>query len=564
MLFQRLAFPENLSLKHIAASIPFRIFLYLPVKFLYKNDHLHAFCLVIMLGSLLFSFGCKDNGPGPDPPAGPPQILEVTAEPDPVPVEDTTIFTCIIDDSLNEAYNFSWQLSQSDGSIQDTVTDTHMYHWAAPADTGTYAHSVSVVQEELTDPPTRSFSVTVMTEGPEPPPNPQITGINISPNPVMSGDTTTFRCQLADSLDPRYQYTWKLQQPNGPTEEHVSNSNTYKWGAPSAAGDYQHSVTVTDTGGQASPASRSFSVTVESIDPSDTTISGKLVFSAKDAQGAYQIFTMNANGTGMQQLTDWEEDAMYPDWHPEGDQIIFSSFKQGISDGPALWIMDADGSNKHLLYDPEPDNIHVPPLVGNNPRWSPDGTKVVYDVCLNCAIVTNYDIFVFDTTSRESTQLTDDLASDRLPAWSPDGNRIAFQSNRDYVNATDDRWRKDIYAINLAGSGVERLTTTGNAIKPSWSPSGQLIAYEWNIRGNEVFLYDMSNESITKVETGMEFSANPIWNNTGTSLLVAGRQTSSSAPELRFVYTKYSQFKVIKVIPLNSMNNAKNFDWYEE
>ena len=78
-------------------------------------------------------------------------------------------------------------------------------------------------------------------------------------------------------------------------------------------------------------------------------------------------------------------------------------------------------------------------------------------------------------------------AYDTFPAWSPDGQRIAFVSDRDHGSG-------EIYVMNADGSGVVRLTTNASAERfPSWSPDGTKIAFA---RGPQIFTMnaDGSNE----------------------------------------------------------------------
>jgi len=290
-------------------------------------------------------------------------------------------------------------------------------------------------------------------------------------------------------------------------------------------------------------------------------IPGKIVFSAKDEAGTSQIFTMKANGSDVKQLTHFEvsEGAYQPSWSPDGQQILFSSFKSGSSIGPALWVIDADGSNPHLLYKVEGSSRA---LEGNHARWSPDGTKVAFDLCLNCQIRTNNDIYLFDTQSKQVTQLTQDSASDTNPAWSPDGQRIAFASDRDYVDADTLRFRKDLYLIDAAGSNLQRLTGTGNVTAPRWSPNGKIIAFEWNIQGNEVFIYDLAGRQIQKIETGFQFAGNPLWNKDGNQLLIFGRVTEQSKPEARLINIESGSVKIIHKITLDKI--GRNYDWYND
>src|SRR5690606_30395331 len=82
----------------------------------------------------------------------------------------------------------------------------------------------------------------------------------------------------------------------------------------------------------------------------------------------------------------------------------------------------------------------------------------------------NPEIFIINPDGSNVTQLTNSLASDRYPVWSPDGTRIAFMSDRD--------GNDEIYVMNADGSNVIRLTNN-NAYDgmPAWSPDGSQIAF---------------------------------------------------------------------------------------
>ena len=162
-------------------------------------------------------------------------------------------------------------------------------------------------------------------------------------------------------------------------------------------------------------------------------------------------------------------------------------------------------------------------------------------------------------------RLTRNPASDEAPSWSPDGKKIVFSSDRDYYTADTMRWRRDLYMVNADGTGLQRLTKTGNATQPEWSPDGTRIAYEWNIYGNKVFLYKFEAGQIIRLETGLEFAGNPLWNKQGNQLLVGGRETDSSQPEVRWISIENDSTRVLKTVSFNS-----NFvpvgpvDWYSD
>jgi Tol biopolymer transport system component len=82
----------------------------------------------------------------------------------------------------------------------------------------------------------------------------------------------------------------------------------------------------------------------------------------------------------------------------------------------------------------------------------------------------NYEIFTMKADGSEVTNLTNNLATDSSPSWSPDGTRIAFTSDRSGDT--------DIYVMNADGSSLSRLTDDrGYEDYFSWSPDGQRIVY---------------------------------------------------------------------------------------
>ena len=85
-------------------------------------------------------------------------------------------------------------------------------------------------------------------------------------------------------------------------------------------------------------------------------------------------------------------------------------------------------------------------------------------------------------------RLTDNDASDVTPAWSPDGRRIAFASERD--------GNLEIYVMNADGSGVTRLTYNGaNDLFPDWSPDGRRIAFHSNRDGRmDIYVMNTAGE----------------------------------------------------------------------
>lgn len=189
---------------------------------------------------------------------------------------------------------------------------------------------------------------------------------------------------------------------------------------------------------------------------------GRLVF-VRSGNGLRDIYTIDAHRTNLQQLTlsfaldDW------PAWSPDTFKILFQSDR--IPDTTFLakfqiYVMNSDGSSVGKLTSVDTADSY-------QAAWSPDGTKIAFGSNRDG----NGEVYVMDPNGANVVRLTTNAAEDGQPAWKPDGTKIAFVSNRD-GNA-------EIYLMNPDGTGQVNLTnSTGNDYAPAWSPDGTKIAYQ--------------------------------------------------------------------------------------
>jgi len=286
-------------------------------------------------------------------------------------------------------------------------------------------------------------------------------------------------------------------------------------------------------------------------------IPGKIAFSAKDDGGTFQIFTMNADGSNVRQLTDDEFSSSDPAWSPDGQQIAFATAREAPVGSNTLWVMDADGSNQRpLVFHPETGR----PMFGNHPAWSPDGTKLAFDQCIDCeAFGRNHEISVADLQTGVIDTLVKHPAKDDFPVWSPEGQRIAFTTNRDFVDADSARFRQDIYVIDKDGKNLKRLTENGNAGRQIWL--GDEILF-W--AQNKLFTLNLTNRTKRKIDIDLPNNTNfrPLDVSVDNQMVLLLTFDPSSASQIRSLQIFDLQTnKITEILSFNALSQA---DWYDK
>ncbi len=190
----------------------------------------------------------------------------------------------------------------------------------------------------------------------------------------------------------------------------------------------------------------------------------KIVFDSFTQEGAHDIFTVNADGSDLTDLTNLAPGTDQYDaaWSPDGTQIAFVAEPHG-SRHAALYAINADGSGRRQV-------TNVVGAEEERPSWSPDGRHIVFDAFPSAGPDHLY-VVRSDGTHRQT--LTSDALDAWGPSWSPSGDLIAFSDGASGLVS-------DLMTIRPDGSDVTQLThlkTGATAGFPSFSPAGRAITY---------------------------------------------------------------------------------------
>ena len=260
--------------------------------------------------------------------------------------------------------------------------------------------------------------------------------------------------------------------------------------------------------------------------------------------------------------------------HRFADEIIFrlDGGTPGIAEtkiyyvkqsGPTkeIWMMDYDGANQHQV-------THLG-TISMSPRISPDNSRLAFSSLGRYG----FQIRVYSMLLGRMVTFSDAGGTNLSPAWSPDGNSIAYSSSRTgdpeiwiadssghlarritsfrgpdvspvYNPKTGDQiaWISgrtglpQLYIMGTDGSNIQRLTDGGYASSPSWSPNGQFLAFAWDRKygpgapgGQDIYVMEIATKRWIQVTHDMGRCDFPSWSPDGRHIVFANTADGKQA-----------------------------------
>jgi Tol biopolymer transport system component len=234
---------------------------------------------------------------------------------------------------------------------------------------------------------------------------------------------------------------------------------------------------------------------------------GDKIAMISNRRGVFDVIVVDANtGERIKTIISGADNPMFEElnlmipnlaWSPDGSKIALSSKSQGTYN---LAIVDYETRRSETIRFPSLDAI-------NSVAWSPDGRKIAFDGNIG----PYQNIFVYNLETGDFQKLTNDVFTDKEPAWGPDSEYIYFVSNRGGVLDPNlaqagysimqnfDFYETDLYRMRVGANRVERLTNTPNwsETQPALTRDGRLLFVSDQNGIPNIYEYNLNSRTTT-------------------------------------------------------------------
>lgn len=221
----------------------------------------------------------------------------------------------------------------------------------------------------------------------------------------------------------------------------------------------------------------------------------KVALVRRDDTGAYSVWTMKPDGSQLVPRLADEHSHRYPSYSPDGTRIAFMSTRaSGAGD---IWVANADGSNATNLT-PELPGIAT---LDRSPVWSPDGTRIAF-----ISNRTGFSaLWMMNADGSNQVRVTSGVEGELEATWSPDSRTVAF--TRGYPDQT-----LDIVVRDLVSGEETRIARAGTERHPAWSPDGSRIAFASNADGDfEIYTMNPAGGELARLTDNDVDDTMPVW-----------------------------------------------------
>ena len=224
---------------------------------------------------------------------------------------------------------------------------------------------------------------------------------------------------------------------------------------------------------------------------------GNQLLFTSERDGNNEIYVINLDGTGLANLTNSPANDRYPAWSPDGEQIAFTSDRDGNDE---IYVMNIDGT--------ELSNVSNHPAGDVKPAWFEQSGLLTSTsrILFSSDRDGNDEIYALTIDSEtEPVNLTNNPASDTLPAVPYEGGPVAFVTDRD--------GNLEIYTMGQEGEDPTNLTNNPAAdSKPVWSRDGSWVAFTTDRDGNrEIYIMGADGSELTNITRSPADDIDPAW-----------------------------------------------------
>jgi len=249
---------------------------------------------------------------------------------------------------------------------------------------------------------------------------------------------------------------------------------------------------------------------------------GRIAYQVKDRAGHWQVWVANADLSGAKRLTRGRYDSGWAVWSPNGKRLAFDSNRTDRTPNDSrnvndVFVMKPDGSGVKKLTDSKG--------VSGDSAWSPDGSLIAMDADRGNRKAFSA-IYVIRASGRKLRKVTSPRPplSDYKPRFSPDGTHLLFARYR----GTAETAPAALFTVRLDGSHLHQLTPYSLRVDDAdWSPDGTRIVFEAYPHGHlnaygDIFVIDATGGravDLTQNPVGEAGSLDPVWSPDGQKIL---------------------------------------------